>query len=270
MPFEVSMLDLFPACVDVLEEAKTPLHYRELTERGLAKIGKDKSLVNFEKEIENVREKLLLARRRGTFYTKSPLCMGALTSWFRTEQLQLFHGEEIVIPGNAQAGITGAFEGLMRSPFMLQKEKAANTERLNYMRAQGLVLQEHVALWFKEHWPMFYKEARNYRQWANPCNHDFILNVGNHAYMVDVTGPDKHGCFGKKPRKPTTDIHLTCYPSGKFCIWNGVLRGSEFKETVIPETASSPISFVVWLNCHKNGINYSEVARKANRLEVAA
>jgi len=86
---EISMKDLFPVCVRVLDKEKTPIHYLKLTSLALER-EMDVFLPkpDFMKNAENVREKLLCAEQRGTFYTGSPLCMGALRHWFKTDQLQ--------------------------------------------------------------------------------------------------------------------------------------------------------------------------------------
>ena len=262
---EISMKDLFPACVNILDREKKPIHYRKLTAQALE--GELKVFLPsdaFMKNAENVREKLLGAEQHGTFYTGRPLCMGALRHWFKTDQLQ-FTTDWITIQGNASAGASGAFEALMRSKYMIiNNPSLRNTEILNRARSSGLVLEHHVAEWFKESYPSMYQPPNNLGAWDRPCNHDFKLVVNGRPLLVDVAGPDWSGRYGKRGRKSKTEVHLLCRVLGKDCVFEGVVGGEEFTEDVIPLTAFSPTAFLVWLNCCKEGIDYNAVMLSAN------
>ena len=253
---EVSMRDLFPACVSVLDQEKTPVHYGELTRLALKSLGIRESQTLFHKERENVREKLLQAGQRGTFYTGPPLYAGALRQWFvRDSQLSMTL-DVIEMPGSAQAGVDGAFEALMRAPYMMQKSSAVHTERLNRVRSSGLVLEQHIAQWFSRRYPSLYLDADNQGQWQRPCDHDFKLSVDGRVYKVDVAGPSDNGTFKKSPYKKATDFHLLCYVNGDNCVFESVVRGSAYNEHVDPQSVFSPTAFVVWLNCKEKGIDY--------------
>jgi len=268
---EISMKDLFPVCVKVLDREKRPIHYLKLTAMALEQ-ELDVFLPKpaFMKNAENVREKLLCAKQRGTFYTGSPLCMGALQYWFKSNQLQ-FTTDFIVIPGSAQAGASGAFEALMRSKNMIiHNPSLRNTELLNRARSSGLVLEHHVAEWFKENYPTMYQPPNNHGMWDIPCNHDFKLLIKDDSLLVDVAGPDWHGRYGKRGKKPKCAVHLLCRISGKDCIFEGVVRGDDFSEDVIPITAFSPTAFLVWLNCKKDDIPYQSVVYSLCSLRAAA
>ncbi len=262
---EISMKDLFPICVNILDREKTPIHYRKLTALALErelKVFLPSDV--FMKNAENVREKLLCAEQRGTFYTGSPLCMGALRHWFKTDQLE-FTTDWITIQGNAQAGASGAFEALMRSQYMvINNPSLRNTELLNRSRSSGLVLEHHVSEWFQEQYPTLYQQPDNHGAWDRPCNHDFKLLIKGRPLLVDVSGPDWRGEYGKRGRKPKAEVHLLCRIAGKDCVFEGVVNGKDFTENVVPLTAFSPTAFLVWLNCCKAGINYSAVALSAN------
>lgn len=262
---EISMKDLFPVCVHILDREKTPIHYRKLTALALEKEMKVfLSGDAFMKNAENVREKLLCAEQRGTFYTGSPLCMGALRHWFKTDQLQ-FTADYITISGNASAGAAGAFESLMRSRHMvINNPSLRNTEILNRARSSGLVLEHHVSEWFKEQYPAIYQHADNHGAWDRPCNHDFKLLINGRPLLVDVAGPDWHGNYGKRGRKPKAEVHLLCRISGKDCLFEGVVGGEDFTESVIPITAFSPTAFLVWLNCCISRIDYKSIASSAS------
>lgn len=261
---EVSMRDLFPAVVSVLDQEMVPIHYAELTRKALARIGLRDAQTAFKKEIENVREKLLIVGQRGTLYTGAPLFAGALRHWFVSDAQMSMTMDYIEIPGSAQAGADGAFEALMRSPHMvIHNPSLANTERLNRIRTSGLVLEKHVARWFKQRFTALYSEAENIGRWKQPCSHDFVLTVNGRAFLIDVAGPDERGQFGKRGRKHPTDIHLICRIDGDQCLWEGVVRGDGYKESIDPLSIFSPTAFIVWLNCAKHGIPYSDAATRS-------
>lgn len=267
---ELSMLDTFPACVSILERELRPLHYSELTKMALAAVGKNPAQVLWRKEIENVREKLLCAGQRGTFYIPSPFCMGALRHWFKLDQLS-FNLETVVIPGNASAGVAGGIEAWARSDYMeVHNSALKNTHYLKSLRVKALVLEKHVSEWFRENYPEFYSEPDNHGNYERWCNHDFKLSVYGKTYRVDVAGPDRNGDYGHRGKKPKTDVHLLCRLVGKNCLWDAVVRGDGFSQTVIPETATSPTAFLVWLNCAKNNIPYPELISAINNRAVAA
>lgn len=269
--FELSMKDTFSACVEVLERELRPIHYRELTELTLAKLAVPKRSVNFEKEIENIREKLLLAEQRGTFYVGRPHCVGALRRWFSTGQLCFNLDPPVIIPGNATSGVSGGFEAWSRSASMVTHNPAlTNTAMLRHLRVKALVLEKHVSEWFAEKYPDFYMPPDNADRFDSWCDHDFKLSVNGTVFRVDVAGPDKNGHYGHRGRKPRTDLHLVCRIAGRNCVWEGATRGDRFTDCVIPETITSPAAVLVWLNCVSLGMDYPAISNAAHRREVAA
>ena len=106
----------------------------------------------------------------------------------------------------------------------------------------------------------YYSDAENAGSWTRPCSYDFSLTVGNRKYLIDVAGPDARGSFGKRGRKHPTDIHLLCRIAGDQCVWEGVVGGEGYKESIDPRSIFSPTAFVVWLNCANHGIDYRAVA----------
>ena len=263
---EISMRDLFPACVDVLNAHMVPLHYKDVTKKALDLLGVMPSHVVLNKEAENVREKLLQAGQRGTFYTGPPSYAGALRAWFVSDRQLHLSVDYIAIPGSASAGADGAFEALMRSPHMvIHKPSLANTARLNRARSSGLVLEKHVAQWFRRRYPTLYADPANRDDWRTPCSHDFSLMINGRRYLIDVAGPDDRGSFGKRGRKHPTDLHLLCRISGDECLFEGVVRGQAYQDKIDPHSIFSPTAFVVWLNCVQQGIDYANVALKHER-----
>lgn len=264
------MRDLFPACLKVLARELRPLHYADLTERAMKSCGIPQPRLSpwFGKNIENVREKLLLAGQHGTFYTGKPLYAGAFRSWFMSDAQLTITLDYVEIAGSARAGVDGAFEALMRAPHMvIHNPGLANTERLNRIRSSGLVLEKHVSQWFERHYPDFYAEPANKGSWTQPCSHDFRLSVHGRTFAIDVAGPDEGGNYGRRGRKHPTDLHFICRLQGDHCAWEGVVRGEGYKQDIDPSSIFSPTAFLVWLNCAKHNINYEHVVP---RLNVAA
>lgn len=258
---ELSMRDLFPACVAILNERLAPLHYAELTEQALYRLNLSPHHVNMAKEKENVREKLLVAGQYGTLYTGEPAYAGALRHWFVSDrQISLKLPDEIEIPGNAEAGAVGAFEALMRAPFMAVHNAMIPHTIINMTRASGLVLEQHVSRWFQQQYPTIFQPADNAGDWRSACDHDFKLRIHGRTYGVDVFGPDHRGQYGKRGKKRATDLHLRCRIQGRNCIWDGVVRGEHYQSEIAPDSIFSPTAFLVWLNCAKLGVRYRDVA----------
>ncbi len=257
-----SMSDLLPACIKVLDTELKPIHYRELTAKALRSIDVDVTRISMFRAIEDVREKLPDSKKYDVFYTGAPDCLMARRQWFKHNQLPLFNNTadvSIRISGSASAGITGAFEALMRDEFMLDKFNG-NKERRCKGRARGLVVEHHVAQWFQRTWPEFYLPPDNHGVWDKPCSHDFKLKVGGAIILVDVAGQNANGSFGK-PQKRATSLHLLCSVSGDDVIWEAVTRGEHYNESTTPETSLSPANMIVWLNCVNAGIDHVALRR---------
>jgi hypothetical protein len=261
---------IFHACHDVLEELLTPVHYRKLTELALVKLDINIKDVNHSRQIEDVREKLLLSGRLGTFYTGPPKYLAGLKYWFESEQLYLFNMDvtkPVEIIGNVNSGVTGAFESLMRFPFMINKSTLANSEHRAMGCARGLVIEKHVSDWFLKNWSKIILPPDNDKKWANPCNHDFKIKIPNSdsVILVDIWGPNVNGEYNKPPMKKATHLHLQCRisPSGKSIVWESVIHGSLYdkKKSIVPEMGISPRRLIVWLNCLQNDIDYENVKK---------
>lgn len=272
----VKMDELFPVCRDILKKELKPIHYTDLTAKALQYLGLTENDVNWQRQIEDVREKMLLAGQYKTFYIGKPYCLAGLRWWFESDQLRLINPTTgIKIPGDASAGADGAFEALMRDPNMKIKTTAP-IERIAKVRTSGLVLEKHVAYWFKKNWPVFYLPPDNERQWATPCNHDFKLKIKNNIFKVDVTGKRLNGNYGNPGEgKRAVDFHLLCEIIGPDVLWHSVYRGSDYKKIIIPEGQSFngmwPERMIVWLNCLRDGIDYQAIKSflKPKALEVA-
>ncbi len=262
-PDVVPQRPLFTAAARVLEQAQMPLHYKDLTRRAVQALGLALTEINLGKVMEDVREQMLLAGRHGSFYLPRPYCLGGLRRWFRNPQSELFHTDRVRIKGSAMRGRLGAYEALMRGPFMLDKTISGDVMKRNMARARGLVVEQHVVGWMLENWPEFVLPAENEGQYERPCNHDLRLEVSGRIIKVDVAGKsfltDTYGAprFGKI----RADLHLLCCENGSDVLVEGIQRGTEFGEHIVPEQATSPVTLVVWLNCLKEGLPYADLIR---------
>jgi hypothetical protein len=254
----VSMTDLFPICVEVLQELRMPVHYKNLTKLAIARLGVPHQKRDLEKHSEDVREKLLSTRRLGTAYIGAPYCYGVMRAWFSNEQRAL-NFDEVRISGSATAGIKGAYEALMRP---MKPRSAAPLEIRNEGKARGLVIEHHVTAWFMRQWPKLVLPPTNDGQWSVWCNHDFRLRIDDKIIRVDVFGPLRDGNYGNPYNKEPADIHLGCRVEDSDILWHSVVSGRHFMGTIIPELAYSPLRMIVWLNCISEGIDYHAIASR--------
>lgn len=247
-----STVDLLPVCSHILEEELRPIHYKDLSIKAVEKMGLSVDDVVMYRTIEDVREKLPAVKRYDVVYTGAPHCLMAKKRWFIPT---LLHVDSILIPGHVSSGCNGAFEALMRDSHMLYKY--GRTEKTVSKRANGLVIERHVADWFASKWPEFYREPDNYKQWQRPCQHDFKLEIDGKVHLVDVASPTEHSYHSHN--KLSTHLHLLCKisPNGQDIIWESVMPGKYFLDGRLPEEGRSPHNMVVWLNCHKSGVDYT-------------
>lgn len=262
--------DMVDACEAILRETLRPLHYAGLTDMAAQRLGYASNEWNYKRQIEDVREHILQAGRKRMIYFPAPYCMGAIDWWFDDGQLCLIHPSSgIVIPGHAEHGADGAFEAVMRHQYMDPKGET-RPEPLARRRARGLVLEKHVAGWFRDNWPQFYQPPDNDARWKQPCAHDFKLVVDGRTYLVDVSGPSANGMYGNPGNgKATTGLHLICEITGQDVLWRSVLSGKEYVSNINPDFhGKTPESMAVWLNCYKCGIDYRALA--AQRMPMIA
>lgn len=137
----VKMDVLFPACVEVLREEQRPMHYAELTRKALARLGYGWYDVPWHKQIEDVREKLLLAGSRGTAYVGMPYCVGVLKEWFPSPERQVTIGaknltfrqqslnmDSVVLPLKTEICIEAMVDTIYRFHYMQTKAASAKKE----------------------------------------------------------------------------------------------------------------------------------------------
>ncbi len=266
------MGQLFAGCSQVLDQNLVPLHYRALTAQSLRIMGMDTRLCDLDLLAEDVREKMLVPGRHSTIYTGKPDCLAAKRGWFFgvADTLSLFREDDCIhIPGNASSGIQGTIEALMRLPHMIAKHTSQTNPARISGAARGLVIEAHVADWFRAHGPAFFVAPDNAGQWTVPCDHDFKLKIGTRLLKVDIAGPRIDGSFGRSAYKSPVNLHLLCQVKGQGVEWTGVVRGEEFEPDIMPENILSPRRMSVWLNCLSAGLDYNSLSAVANERRAA-
>lgn len=265
----VSMTALFPACVEVLRFENRPLHYADLTEMALGRVGEKAGPEVVLDAKEDVREKLLKAGGRGTAYTGAPEYMGVLRCWFPSVQQEVgnLEAHRFRIPGSASLGARAGFEAGMRNPHMIRKTSATEG-RIWKSRVSGLVIETHVSDWAQRSWPGFWREPENQGKWMDPCPHDFRLDLGGRMFSVDVMGPRSDGSFGTPVGggKRRVDIHLAANIDNMDVVLHGFIPGRSLSHKFVPEHTHPIVWFVVWLNCEKAGINYKKIGTRIDTI----
>lgn len=261
---------LFPACVKVLEAEVTPLHYGDLTHKALQSFNIDMQTINLNRQKEDVRERLLLAKRMGTFYTGQYLFLGALKKWFYEENYSLFASDnDYIAIGNMPitVAIDGAFEIVMRSDYMIDKF-SRSPEKRYYAMSKGLMIEAAVKHFFRQTYPSMYAEPENAGNYKQPCEHDFRLHISGRRYIhIDVCGTNYKNEFRCPPQKKPTDFHLLCEIDEERLFLVSVAKGEDFRNDILSNEllfinqTIKPIQFICWLNCLKHGIDYMKIKR---------
>lgn len=263
----VSMSELFPAISMELDQALVPMHYRKLTLAGLYRLGfnaEKRKKLNWSRQMEDVREKMLKAGQFGCFYLGKPYCLGAKRIWFQANRINVPGEDDIVmsIPGELMA--SEMKDALLRSQHMVQKH-ATSPERLNEARANGLTIEAALREYFKSHWPAFYREAANKGQYATWCDHDFRLVVNGYDWKVDVSGQRLNGTYGNPGSgKKAVDWHLLARLDYGGVVWEGVVSGKKFGDLVQIEETMPAKNFAVYLNCYREGLPYDQLRTEAS------
>jgi hypothetical protein len=267
------------------------MHYADLTKAALAVVHVSEADIDFKRQIEDVREKILQARQNGMFYIGSPLCMGAKTRWFRLEQRHLLVSpdETIRIPASLRTAVEASVEAQLRSPCMIPKtplmkiacedfardprsalrDKATlgTLQKLLTARLSGLINEAHVSQWFRQQWPSLWVEKSNADDYTGWSCDDFRLMVGDQLRSVDVMGPNKDDEYanpggGKRPAA----YHVLCRLDETGVVWERVVRGEDFANAdgAIPERVGlTAVQMTVYLNCVAKGLDYGLLRRTA-------
>ncbi|MDZ4263818.1 MAG: hypothetical protein U1B30_15990 [Pseudomonadota bacterium] len=258
---------LYPACVAELEDRLVPVNYRELTSMALARLGVSRETVNWNRQVEDVRERFADCPKHkdGAGYTGPPSFLAFLNSWIRTEAApHLFNNDKpIVIESNFPSSEEACFEALMREPYMMTKTSTSRERRIRGL-ARGMLIQHHVCHYFRSRWPAFYVPPENEGKWTMPCDHDFKLIIGVKLRKIDVMGEHLDGRFGLSAWKRPVWIHILARLYENQLVLEGFKPGPQFsdKDQFDWWDSDSIRPLIVYLNCQKAGIDYTELRRR--------
>lgn len=257
-----SMPALFRACVEVLADSLSPWHYADLAAEALRRLGLAADADTLRRAKEDVREKMLEAGRFGTAYTGPPHYLAVLSRWFPSAQRELLNPatEPIIVRAHAGWAIDGCLEALLRSKHMVTK--IADTPARWEGMARGMILERHVAGWFRDQWPDSWAPPDNAGRWREWCNHDFKLRLYGRAYLVDVMGPLRDGMFGLPAGggKRLVDLHVVARQRGADVAICGFQHGKALAERFGEEETIPICRLAVRLNCEARGWDYRAVA----------
>lgn len=256
------MTEMFRVCSQVLDDSRCPLHYRELTRLALRRMNRDEHHVDFGRQVEDVRQKMLEAGRHETFYAPKPLCLGAKREWFSADGQQLLIAPDlqVEIPPSIPAAIEGATEAILRSPHMVQKKKYARPEVVARARAGGLVIEALVKSYFRREWPDAFVPPDNDGQVERWCDHDFKLRINGAVLKFDVANPSLDGEWRVSEGKRSTDFHLRCRLREGRVVWESIVPGALYASNPRPWLLVAPLRLVVRLNCEKHGVDYALIS----------
>jgi len=255
---------LFRGCRDVLAAAMCPIHYGRLTELGLEKIATPARGDLLQRAKEDVREKMLGIGRFGTAYVPQPVCLAIFRRWFRQEQMEVINnGEGIDIPYDTAAFDEAFHDALMR--VLKMDPKGALPQQRARRIANGLVIEKHVAGWFRHKFMRQYHEPENVNQWDRWCRNDFRLTIGKRIFGVDVMGPGQDGEFHVSATKPTTDVHLMAERTLTTVHISGFELGDRLRPHFGSENVVPICRLIVLLHCQSNGWDYHAMKNIAKR-----
>jgi hypothetical protein len=256
------MEHVFREAAAELHAQRMPVHYRMLTERAVERLGVAASRINWKRQVEDVREKMLCAGQYGTAYVGEPHCVGLIRSWFPSQQLDLLNAdtEAVRIDPDLLAVVDGVVEGWQREEHMLRKARAAcDVSRMRGL-FRGVTIEALVREYFRAMWPDFYAPPDNEGKLDAWCGHDFKLRIGGRTHLIDVCAPKLNGSYAAPPNKPRADMHLSCTLERPAVMWRGVATAQVFKDGKHPVQHRSPLRMVVWLNTKHAKLPYEEYA----------
>lgn len=251
----LSMPILFRACREVADTSMAPMHYAELTRQAFLRLHIPTTSVNWKRQIEDVREKLLKAGQHGFGYIAAPHCLAYLKEWLPRETM-INPFQPVHVAATLEAGERAIFEALMRK---FKDKTQARPKSIAKGRARGLLIEQHVTCWFRTKWPDMVLPPDNEGMWERPCDHDFKLRVKGHILRIDVAGPKANGTYGKPKGggKAATDIHVIASIEGNEVVIHGFVPGKEYRD-IFTTWDTHPIArLVFWLNCNRLDIDYN-------------
>lgn len=133
----------------------------------------------------------------------------ALSRWFplRHSLSLLPPQEQVIIEGNTIVSFDAGYETAKREPHMqnkFNKSPQAWYER----RRRGMLVESHIANYFRINYPRFFIEPSNKGQYENPAKEDFTLKTDWTTIAVDIKslGEDNDETF--VVTRPCADVSI--------------------------------------------------------------
>ena len=267
------------ACSSILDEQMRPIHYSKLTELVLERCTDNPSQFNFNRQKEDIREKVLQSRRLGMIYLPKPNSLAIKLSWMPFANTTLL--EPILLPGIVTISARLATEIRTRTRYMKDKNKPGFADpeiptidelrhRENWRKLRvralwrGLVTENHFREWYKKDWLNFYLDPPNIGRPRDYCHHDFsIIGITSKPITVDIECANEKGQFGTKYKKVKADLFFQCsLDRNKRLWWHRSVPRNNYKIDGIGN-GQSPARVCFVLNCRKYGIDRRDIEAQA-------
>jgi hypothetical protein len=253
---------LMPKACEILAKKMRPMHYRQLAEESVASLypGEEASIGDIAEDLRG-KGKRFPGEHYGMRYTGGAAGSYVLMShWLCNEQV-LFQKEKHAVRLSLQQCVDASIETAMRMPHMQNKFASSDITKAARI-AKGMIVEQHVKLWFAQNWPMSVIDPDNKNDWTKGCDHDFKLEIPKEKpLLVDVAGLRHDGTFGCAVGKPKTDIHVLAeldFERNEVII-DGFVSKKNFTDKV-PMHKHLPVSAMVfWCNCQLQGISFDSM-----------
>lgn len=284
MPNRLDLDQTHKNLVRLLERKLRPIHYREAFNE--SKVWSTESYSDRTNPVEKFRQRYAEHDHDDVFFIAGGHM--ALARWFpiRPQMRLLAPQETVAIEGNCIVSFDAGYETAMREPYMLNKfgkNKQAWYER----RRHGMLVEHHVANYFRRHYPQYFRDPTNKGDYEKPAKEDFILQTEWNKIIVDVKSV---GDFrqGECDTFVVTDPNeVSIYIVADFCehtnivTMKGMTTGNIVKLLGEKSTRSDDLYFVatnhlwsvepllVMLNMADCNMEYSEYKRNIKSVELA-
>ena len=176
--------------ITYLTDKKRPVKYTALFEADVMRYLPNASYGDKTHPVEKLRQRYGNERDRPhPAIVTLPEGFVALRRWFASmAQLQLTAPTELeAIEGDFVIAYEAGFEAGMRLPHMINYKGDHNTPRGRKRLQEAFLVQQHVAEYFRTHYPGFYRAPSNEGKYEQPAVDDFRLVLPNGVtYIVDI------------------------------------------------------------------------------------
>jgi len=142
----------------------------------------------------------------------------ALSRWFPARnQMQLLPPHHTVtIEGNCVVSFDSGYETAKREPYMLNKF-GKSSRSLYERRRHGLLVEHHIANFFRNNYSQYFIEASNKDDYTKPAKDDFALQTKWNRILVDVKSSIEYSDGGSDTFVVTDPSDIGVYIIGDFC-----------------------------------------------------